>query len=167
MISKNLILSIVIGAIALIIVCFAIVPSIIKISKISAEMSNTVSEIAMSEKVKEKALESQKLYLDRQDDLRTIDSLFLNADVPKDFVDFLHNLALETDVQARITAASFEKKDPPFISFSIQVDSTFSDFWKFMRKLENSPWLGEIMNVSVGGEGDKVGASFVIKVYVR
>ena len=85
--------------------------------------------------------------------LAKADSLFFNADIPVDFINFLEKTASTSDVSIKIssvTSAKKSKENPwPFLVFNLEVSGDFSDFARFIERIHNSPYLIEIENINI------------------
>lgn len=117
--------------------------------------------------------ESENLYKTHQSNLDKIDELFVNPEVPIEFVNFLENNAAKSQLSIEISSVALTKKetDPwPSLSFQTSTVGSFSNFLKFLEKLETSPYLIEIINLNVKklaeAESD-VEAIFSIKVFTK
>ncbi len=109
--------------------------------------------------------------------LEKTQGLFVNSSLPIEFINFLETISGRCQVQIEISPPSAGKieKDPwPSLTFQISLTGSFSNFLKFLEKLENSPYLVEIQNVNIskatkkgGGSPDDVGATFSLKVFAK
>lgn len=132
-------------------------------------MTNLEAEISSLEKFK-------ILYKNIEEALKTIDKLFVGSEVPVDFITFLENTSQSSSVKTEISPSSVRKieKDPwPSLIFQLSSSGSFNNFLKFLKKLENSPYLVETQNLNIariGGEKtatSDINAIFSIKVFVK
>jgi hypothetical protein len=129
-------------------------------------------------------LENLKVfYRDHSADFDKIDKLFIDKDVPVEFINFLEKTASDSSISIKISsAASVTKNDPwPSLSFEITLVGPFPKVMRFIEKLESSPYLTDIQNFSVAGLKDadfrltdiqghspeEVRATFLLKAFAR
>lgn len=92
-------------------------------------------------------------YNDREDILKQIDGLFVDPEVPVDFISFLEKTGKQSSVSIEITPFSVGKNNKntwPFLDFQVSVSGPFPSFLMFLEKIENSPYLIEIQNLTIG-----------------
>jgi Tfp pilus assembly protein PilO len=115
--------------------------------------------------------EFQKNYKDYQPNLKRIDNLFVNSAEPINFIEFLEREAANSRLSIEI--APFP---PPKIkedlwssmNFQLKISGAFSDFLKFLEKLESSPYLIEVLNLNINKPTEEeLVSNLLIKVYVR
>jgi hypothetical protein len=87
-----------------------------------------------------------------QSNLEKLDNLFLNPEVPIDFIQFLEeesgNLGLLIKIFPSIVTS--RETDPwESIGFQILLTGSFPNSLKFLEKLQTSPWLLEIQRTEV------------------
>ena len=112
------------------------------------------------------------IYKNLEEISEKIDELFVNPEVPVEFIGFLENTAEEYHLKIEVSPASAratEKDIWSYITFQISASGSFVDFLKFQKKMENGPYLIEIQNLSIGRltESDDIRASFTIKVFTN
>jgi len=129
-------------------------------------------------------LENLKVfYRDHSADFEKIDKLFIDKEVPVEFINFLEKTASDASVLIKISSASsVTKNDPwPSLSFQITLVGPFPKVMRFVEKLESSPYLTDIQNFSIASlqdadsrlmdiEGhsiEEVKAVFLLKVFAR
>lgn len=124
--------------------------------------------------LKIKNLENFKsLYEKYRPSLEKIDNLFVDPEVPVEFIAFLERTAEETQVGIKISSISLGKNanDPwSFNAFQITSNSSFATFLKFLEKLETSPYLVRIQNLNIyrlAEEEINTRAVFSIKAYTQ
>ena len=119
-----------------------------------------------------------KQYQEYEPDFNKINSLFVNSEIPIDFIRFLEKLAVDSRVSAEIslgsgTGGSSSQEQPwPSLYFQLSTESTFLNLSRFLEKIENSPYLTEIQNLSINKTGGQesaknVSADFLIKVFAK
>ena len=117
------------------------------------------------------------LYAELQRFLKEIDNLFVDSGVPVEFVGFLEKTSDQCQLKIETLSTSgkkMEKDSWPSLTFQITSLGSFPNFLKFLEKLENSPYLVEVQNISLNKlMGDKdvvlahVRANFSVKVFVK
>ena len=174
---KIIISSVIFVALIALLSVFAIAPLVREI-KIN-------SEAIVLEKDKYSALEAKignldkfkDLYKEYSVNLEKINTLFINAEVPVEFIGFLEGIAEDNDIQLTISPSSARTTGGtwPFITFRIGCVGEYSDFMKFVEKIESAPYLLEIQNLDIRriepkeGEvysGD-ISAGLTIKIYTK
>jgi len=176
--TKKINLSIIIFVVLIsLLISFVIYPSLKEIKKNSKELiyqkenlSNLESKIANLEKFK-------VLYKSLEEILDKIDNLFIDPEVPMDFISFLEENSKDCQLTTEISflPAKRTETDPwPFLLFKITSIGSFSNFLKFLEKLENSKYLIEIQNLSINqtkksetSSKADIQANLSIKVYSR
>ncbi len=119
-----------------------------------------------------------KQYQEYEADFNKIDSLFVNSEIPIDFIRFLEKLATDSKVSAKISLGQARggsgSQEQPWASlyFQLSTESTFLNLSRFLEKLENAPYLIEIQNLSINKLGGKessknVSANLLIKVFAK
>jgi hypothetical protein len=92
------------------------------------------------------------LYKDRGEMLKQIDDLFIDSEVPVDFIDFLEKTGSQSSVSIDIAPFSAGKSDNyswSFLNFQVTINGSFPSFLLFLEKIENSPYLIEIQSLTV------------------
>lgn len=100
---------------------------------------------------KENRKKMENLYRNYQPDIDRIEKVFIDPDVPIEFINFLEETAGASQSQVKILSMTkkTDQKDPwPNLLFQISVTGLFSNFSKFLEKLENSPYLIETIELS-------------------
>lgn len=92
------------------------------------------------------------LYQGLKPDLERIDTLFVNPELPIEFISFLEKNSREVGVLIKISPTLLKetKKEPwSFLIFQINLTGLFPNVLKFLEKLETAPYLVEIQNLNV------------------
>lgn len=85
-------------------------------------------------------------------DLEKIDTLFINSEVPVDFIKFLEKLASNSKISVKISSYAAQKSQNqpwPSIQFQLIAAGSFENVSRFLEKLENSPYLIKIQNLII------------------
>ena len=167
---KNYLSCIIFIGVFLALVFFVIFP-LIKAIKESSQQLILEEEAHQLFSEEKKNLQSfKRICQEIEHDLRIIDSLFVNAEVPIEFINFLEETASSSGVLIEISSVSaVARGDPwPFSTFQLKASASFSDFSRFIEKLENSIYLIEINSLDIrkSNEGG-VGTSLSLKVFTK
>lgn len=112
-------------------------------------------------------------------DLEKINALFINKEFPIDLIKFWEKTAEEFSLKINISSPSFpseQTEEWPLINFTINLVGSFNDFLKFLKKIENSPYLIEITNINIRRQTGKtsdlfseenISAALFLKVYTK
>ena len=119
-----------------------------------------------------------------QSNLEKLDKLFLNPEVPVDFVQFLEEESKNLGLLIKISPSVITSREDDIwesIGFQILLTGSFPNCLKFLEKLQISPWLLEVQMTEVKRitekelqfEGFKdfslgdVSFSIILKVYTK
>ncbi len=165
-INLSLIIFIVLSVCLIVLVIY---PLFKEIKNSSEELVSEKQKLFSLERKIENLKEFQTLWLKIEPNLKKIDQLFIDPQVPVEFVNFLEKIAKDSEILIEISSALSSKTEKdPWSSLLLQINSTapFSKFLKFLEKIEASPYLIEIQNLNARGliEGD-TGITLSIKVY--
>lgn len=168
---------IIICLLAVLIIIFIIVPLFKSIESSSKEIIVQKQKAALLESEGLNLKENEALEEVSQQFLQEIRKLFIDSEVPLEFVNFLENTSQECQLSIDILPNFQTKKEVSSWSYSVfQLVSTgsFPDFLRFLEKLENSPYLIDIQDINISrlgsqGEGGQtnIKASFSIKVFIK
>ena len=172
------------GLITLLLVCFLIYPLLEDIKNYSKEIISQKKEVRILENKIKDIEEFRKNYAKIRPNLEKIETLFTNSEAPIDFISFLEKTSQDCRVSIQIVPAAITRvsEEPwPSLSFSITLTGSFPNFLRFLEKLQTSPYLTEIRNLSIKrlqdaelkskefenlSPGD-IQANFLIKVFAR
>lgn len=122
-------------------------------------------------------LKFRNTYEEYKLNLEKIDTLFIDAEVPIEFISFLEKTSQDCQVETKINPSSAKQTEAgswPYIIFQINTTGSFPSFSQFLEKLETSPYLVEIQNLSINkiNKGQDVltgdiNANFAIKIYTN
>lgn len=119
-------------------------------------LSQKENLISIEEKKKE-LTNIEKIYADAAPNLSKIDTFFINPEEPVEFINFLEKSAQELNLSIQISLMNKEgaKKPWPEIYFQIQTTGSFSNFMKFLEKLESTSYLIEVENMDIKMASEK------------
>lgn len=119
-------------------------------------------------------------YQNYKSNYELIDSLFINPEVPIDFIRFLEKLASVLKISIKISLSNnpeTENQPWPSLYFQLSTTSSFLNFSKFLEKLENSSYLIEVQSLNIKKlteeelppkeSGNDIEANILIKVFTK
>lgn len=163
---KIITISVVFGIIIVILFGFVIYPLLKGVKKNSQELILSKKELVSFKTKTEEFERSKEVYGSLKTDLEKIDELFINPDVPIDLIKFWRETAKDSGLLIDISPTSLGAKETVLwdsIGFRLTLTGSFSDFLKFLEKIETAPYLIEIQNLSA-----KTSKQFLtIKVYIK
>ena len=122
-------------------------------------------------------LKSSQVFLSGiRPNLEKINQLFIDSEIPIDFINFLEKTAEEIDIIIEILALPFpkiEKNSWPSVLFQISSIASFDKFLRFLEKIENSSYLIKPQNLNIRRLGEReielndVKIILSIKVYAK
>lgn len=136
-----------IGVLAVAVLFFILIwPLSVKIAQKSDEISETRKQIMAVEK---KNKFGKKIEADLEKSKETmpkIKSSLIDPEKILDLVVILEETAAQTGNQFSIGESSFQSK---FVSFSVNLWGSFANLNKFIKKLENLPYLAQIDDLNI------------------
>lgn len=156
-----------------------VIPSILKeIKKISLDILSSKDQLSFIEKEKREFGVFQDNYKNYEPTFRKIDQLFIDANNPLGFIEFLEASANDHDIDLDINLIQKVQQEVlegiSFTPFQISTKGVFSGTLEFLEKLEKGPYLLSIQNLkmeklnesAVDGENilKRVKSEFLIKV---
>jgi len=163
---KKIYLSIAIfGIISTLLVVFVVSPLFKEIKAISQNLFLKKNKIAYLREERENIKKIENLYKAYQPDLDRIENLFIDPEIPIEFIGFLEKTAAGSQIKLEISsmtraaakggdeqssATTKKTEQEPWQSLSAQllVTGSFSNFSKFLHKLENGPYLIEVLDLN-------------------
>jgi len=171
---------IIFGIISVLLIFLMIYPLLKEIKKDSEDfISQKEKLISLKEEIKNfKKIES--LYKTYQPNLDKIESLFINPEFPVEFISFLEENAEKSQLKIEISPLAGKKETEPWPSlfFKIKTSSSFTNFLKFLERLESSFYLIEISDLNIKRLAEKeirteefktgdIDANFSIIIYTK
>lgn len=127
--------------------------SLLKEIKESSENILSQKAALASLETKIKNLEEFKSYSEEiKPNLEKIDAIFVDPEVPVDFIRFLEKTSRDCQITLKISLALPTQitEDPwPALIFQLTTTSPFPNFLKFLEKLESSIYLIEIQSLNI------------------
>lgn len=137
---------------SIIIIIFLIYPLFTDIKKGSQDLLSQRKTLVSFEAKIENLGEFKIRYQEVEPSLEKIPQLFIDAEAPVEFIDFLEDEANLCQIPIEISSAlPLQEKEDPWPSFSFQVTtiSSFPQFLRFLEKLETGFYLIEIQNLNI------------------
>lgn len=85
-------------------------------------------------------------------DLEKIKSVFVDLEMPVEFLRFLEKLAADNNLSIRVSllhADSKKNSDAAILQFKVLANGSFSDCARFLEKLENAPYLIAVEDLNI------------------
>jgi len=137
----------ILGITELIFIFLVIYPLFDNIKKNSEVLISQKKELASLESEIENLKNFEKIYQTHHENLEKIDKLFIDPEIPTDiieFVGFLRKIAEDSQISVDISSPTLKKEiaaDPwPSVTFQVSCDGKFSNFGKFLEKIETGPY---------------------------
>jgi hypothetical protein len=155
-----------IALLGIVLTVFQIYPAFRAIQKNSEELLLERNKISSLSRQTQEQERGTALYRTYQESFKMIENAFIDPDIPVEFIRFLEKVAFDTNIQLTITSVTRKvmKEDPwPSLQFQISLEGFPADFLKFLEKIELSPYLTEVLDLTLK---DKT-ANMTIKVYTK
>lgn len=151
---------------------------VLVISPLLKDIQGKAKELSLQEnklitlQLKIDGLEQFKnIYKGLEGDLKKLDDLLVDLEVPVEFINFLEVEAKRLNLDFEISSAnnySDNTNSWSYIIFQSTINGNFSDLLKFLERIENSSYLIEIININIRDAGNEsIRASFSIKVFAK
>lgn len=165
---------IILGTIALLLVCFLIRPLFLDIKHVSENLVSQKGQLIDLENKSENIKKFQTAYESRQSNLEKIDELFIDREEPIGFIEFLEKEAQAARLSIEITPVTSKASADDFwpsTNFSLTLNGSFPRFLQFLDKIESSPYLIDLSNLSLNkpsqGVNGNIAISLQMKVYTQ
>lgn len=149
---------IIFAILSILLVAFVIVPIFKEIQETSDNIFSEKNKIFYLKEEKQNIQKIKNIYKTYQPDLDKMESLFFNPEVPIDFIGFLEKAASDSQVKLQISSMTkkTEKEDVwPSLSLQVLITGSFSNFSKFLDKIENGNYLIEVIDLNTRKLGEK------------
>lgn len=164
---KILTVSIILGAVFLLLFLFLIRPllkqvkeSFVEYRSVKQELLHLENKSMAIKKMERNYDKSLKKYIEK------IDDYFIDSEVPVDFIRFLEETALSSGVLIDVSPLSSRASDTQTsMSFQIKITSNnFENLFSFLERIERSRYLIEVQGLNIrGSEGE---ASLIMPIKV-
>lgn len=145
-------------------------PLLGKIEESSKELVLQNQKLISFSKGEENLRGLENTYQIHQKDLEKIESLYIDPETPIDFISFLEKMAFDSRAEIEISLVSEKIQETDFgkaLSFNISLKTFYPNFLKFLERLENSPYLVEILDLNIKKSGEKIEAPFSLNVLTK
>lgn len=108
--------------------------------------------VALESKIKN-IEEFRKNYQGIKENLEKVEGLFINSEAPVDFISFLEESSQITRIPLEISPSSVREEGSdkwPSIAFSLSSTCPFTNFLRFLEKLESGPYLIKVTGLNIG-----------------
>jgi len=114
----------------------------------------------------------QKNHFFYQSIFKKIENSFVNKEAPIEFMEFLEKEAKDASLSIKISPFVVSAKEKGYwvsLGFQILLQGNFSNCLRFLERVEQSPWLVEILQINVEkiSEINDVRFSLKIKVFTK
>lgn len=102
-------------------------------------------------------------------DFEKIEELLINPSEPINFIEFLEREAKEASLSIEILPFPLGKEENqlPSMNFRLIIKGPFSNFLKFLEKLESALYLIDTLNLNATKRDEEMEISLLIKVYTK
>lgn len=165
---------IILGIIVLLLIGFVIRPLFLDIKRTSENLVFQKGQLIDLENKSENIKKFQVAYASRQANLEKINQLFIDKEEPIGFIEFLEKEAKTARLSIEITPVTIKAVADdvwPSTNFSLTLSGSFPRFLQFLDRIESSPYLIDLSNLSLNKptqntNGD-IAISFQMKVYTQ
>ena len=168
--NKTILLVSVVFLSVVVLIVFLIIPIFLEIEKYSGEIIIEKGKLIDLE-AKVESLENFKIIKSQiEPNLEKAKSLFVNKDLPLNFINFLEKTSLDCQLSLNISSSPpdvLQNKSWSFFVFQIRSSGTFPNFLKFLEKLENSNYLIEVQSLGISGGGGGITSNLSMKVFAK
>lgn len=168
---KIIVFSVIFGLVSLALIIFGVYPLSKGIKKNSEELIVQRKELILAEAGTGKLNRLKEISKKIEPDLEKINGLFIDPEIPIDLIKFFEKTAQDSKLLMDISLAGFKtaENDPwGSLGFQIILAGSFSNFSKFLEKIENGPYLIEIQNLAIKRlTEEEIRATLAIKVFAQ
>lgn len=169
---KTIFLIIIFPVLILVISVFVIYPLFSEIQKSSQNIIEEKKRLVSLEVQAESLEKFKDSGQDFDQNIEKIDSLFVNGEMPLDFINFLEKIKKDYKLSLKISIGVIKKEEKDIwssITFNINAIGNYDKFMKFLEKIETGPYLTRIsdLNLSKGENLNDVEAVFSLKAFVK
>jgi hypothetical protein len=148
-----------------------------EIQKISQDLIFLKQKLLVLQKEEENLQHLKITYQNYEANLQQIQQIFVNYKVPIEFIEFLEKAAHinQQEIDISLYSPKVEEDLWPSLTFRVLTKGPFSGLMRFLAKLENSPYLIEILNLNIKTSKKdtrtfpfgEVEGNFLIKTFVQ
>ena len=155
---KTFLISGTLSLLILILFYFGVYFLIKDIKKNSEDFLRIKKEISIVRTQIENIESFKNTYLFLKPDLEKISNLFVDPEVPIDFIKFLESTASSSGVSIKVSLISSKAiiEEPwSFLEFQLNLTGSMQNIFKFLERIETANYLIEIQNLSIGQLSEK------------
>ena len=174
---KTIITTAVLFLCILLFVLLIIIPLWQGIKKNSKDLEVQYLEVLKASLAETETAEFFKFFQIEKENFERIDNLFIDAQTPIDFIQFVEEIADDLNLEVQIRPGTAKKEVPwPAMDFQLSSIATYPDFLRFVEKLENGPFLLSMQNTSIArersslekeNEAQNVNFSLLVKTFTK
>lgn len=167
---KLLIFLIVFGIITFLFFILAICPLFEEIKESSEDFVSTKKNLAALEMKTKNSIALKELYSSQQQNLKKVDALLVDSEVPIEFVNFLKEAADDSQLFIEISFAPSGVELQRSLWFNLSLTGSFLNTARFLFKIENAPYLVKIQSFEIQKENPKgqiIKSSLSIEVFTK
>ncbi len=138
-------------SVAIIVLCVLLYLVLGAIQQGSLDVAAEKQEVVSMQLQDKQVSDFKAKYQGYKENLDKAGQLFVDAENPVDFIQFLEGVAVNTNVNADITvggAKTLDAAQKP-ITFQIDITGSFRGILQFSQQLEMSPYLVNVTNVTI------------------
>lgn len=99
----------------------------------------------------ENILQYTKIIEDTKEKHELLKSYIVNQNQIGEFVTYLENQGIETDVSVKISQVALSLTDPNILIIDLEGEGNFSDTVRLLSRIENAPYKIKIVSVALSG----------------
>ncbi len=155
--------------IAILLLVFFIFPFYNKLRLNSEELIKIKTDIFLTNERVEKSEKIKELYNRVSPEIGKIESLFIDSNVPVNFIEFLENKSARYNLAIDINSSRIRREEDGLwniLIFQLNVSGEPINFFNFLEKVENSPYILETSNLLARLENDdKITVNLTLRIY--
>ena len=136
----------------LLFVAIGVIPLLGGIKKNSQALESQYSKILNANSDEAEVVKYLKFSQAHKEDFEIIESIFVDAQTPVGFIQFIEEISATSNIIVKITPGIPKKQKGvpwPIMDFQLASSANYSAFFRFLEKLENGPYLLEVQNTSI------------------
>lgn len=149
-INKTHVILSVFGLVILLLIVFFVWPLFIKIKNSSHDLTAQKNEAGILRAQSDQIENFKKVYNDYKSNLEKMEEVFIDPKNPVNFIEFLEATAQISGVNPKISLIKNQQElQERTVAFKITASDDFLKLLDFSERLENGPYLVEILSVSM------------------
>ena len=136
----------------LLFVAIGVIPLLGGIKKNSQALESRYSKILNANSDEAEVVKYLKFSQAHKEDFEIIESIFVDAQTPVGFIQFIEEISATSNIIVKITPGIPKKQKGipwPTMNFQLASSTNYPEFFRFLEKLENGPYLLEVKNTSL------------------